>query len=204
MDKPIRIFVEGDGDDLFLKKYLNHLQLPTIEIVPTGGYTKLHIETVTNQFLANTDAGGINLLIFDADTPETNGGFAVRKQYLEDKKTQLGITFETFLLPDNQNDGIFENLLEKIVFPENQFILDCFDTYTSCLETNRAKRELRLPALKSKIYAYWEIMPKSNKQNEAFKNKRDSFQEQNYTQYFDFDHSYLDPLKTFLETHFAT
>ncbi len=204
MDKPIRIFVEGDGDDLFLKKYLTHLQLPTANIVSVGGYTKIESEDVVNQFQMNTDAGGINLLIFDADTPETNGGFADRKQYLEAKKTELGITFETFLLPDNQNDGIFENLLEKIVFPENQFILDCFDNYSTCLENNRAERELRLPALKSKIYAYWEIMPKSNRQNEDFKNKRTLFQERKYTQYFNFDHSYLNPLKTFLETHFSS
>ncbi len=202
MDKPVLIFVEGDGDEIFIGKYLTFLGLPNVEIVPTGGYTKLNEETVSNRFLANTDSGGINLLIFDADSQTNEGGFAIRKQYLESRKSALEINFEMFLFPNNQDDGDFENLLEKIINPENQFILNCFDAYTSCLESSNHKSiDLRLPPTKSKIYAYWEIMPMSRSQWEKFKNKKERFYSN--TNFFDLAHSYLNPLKAFL-THYFT
>ncbi len=201
MDKPILIFVEGDGDEIFIGKYLTFLGLPPVEIVPTGGFTKIAEETVQNRFLANSDSGGINLLIFDADSDKNNGGFGVRKQHLESQKSVLKIDFEMFLFPNNQDDGDFENLLEKIINPHNQFILDCFDSYSNCLQrSNQQKIELRLPPTKSKIYAYWEIMPMSRSQWEKFKNKKERFYDN--PDFFDLNHSYIDPLKVFLSSYF--
>lgn len=63
----IRIFVEG-RDSEFLDKYLLFLfgeNKGMWEIIQAGGYSKLHL--LDQQFKENTERGGVNLIIFDAD-----------------------------------------------------------------------------------------------------------------------------------------
>ncbi|MCU0352810.1 MAG: hypothetical protein MUD08_03580 [Cytophagales bacterium] len=202
MDRPVLIFVEGDGDELFIKKYLEFLSLPVVEIVATGGFKKLSSEVVRNRFFANTDAGGINLVIFDADRDTNDGGFEKRKNHLTGQKADLKLEFELFLFPNHQEDGEFENLLEKIIADKNRFVLDCFDTYLSCLQTRNSEyKDLNLPPVKSKMYSYWDVLPKSRSQKEAFKNKGERFYHD--PNFFDLNHPYLEPLKSFLTKHLS-
>ena len=66
----IRIFVEG-RDSEFLDKYLLFLfgeNKGMWEIIQAGGYSKLHL--LDQQFKENTERGGVNLIIFDADSAD--------------------------------------------------------------------------------------------------------------------------------------
>ena len=81
----IRIFVEG-RDSEFLDKYLLFLfgeNKGMWEIIQAGGYSKLHL--LDQQFKENTERGGVNLIIFDADSADNGGGYIVRKSYLQER-----------------------------------------------------------------------------------------------------------------------
>ena len=77
MMKRFRIFVEGDADKKFLCDYYHHLfhdKAPKNSIIhtgeleeKTGGYKKLTNEVNIREMHINSDQGGINLVIFDAD-----------------------------------------------------------------------------------------------------------------------------------------
>ena len=56
----------------------------------------------------------------------TDGGFEKRKEFLLEIKERLSLDFELFLYPNNQDDGIFENLLERIVNPKHKRIIGYF------------------------------------------------------------------------------
>ena len=95
----------------------------------TGGYKKLMDSADTSNIemlRANTDAGGKNMVVFDADTADNNGGFEKRKADLLAKRDELGLKFDLFLWPDNSRDGDVEVLMEDIaridLYPE---LFDC-------------------------------------------------------------------------------
>ena len=56
----------------------------------------------------NTDMGGINLVIFDADEDTES-----RRAELLAIKEEFGVEFELFLLPNNKDVGALEDLLES-------------------------------------------------------------------------------------------
>lgn len=75
----IRIFVEG-RDAQFLEQYLVFLwgeNRERWEILQTNGYTNLPL--LDQKFKENTEQGGVNLIIFDADFPQNGGGCDQRK-----------------------------------------------------------------------------------------------------------------------------
>ncbi|MGB1205895.1 MAG: DUF3226 domain-containing protein [Chitinophagales bacterium] len=196
----IKIFVEGKGDDKFLKSYLtfleNEIVLNTYEIIPTRGWTK--IPKLVNLFQENTDAEGTNLIIFDADSFKNGGGFAKRKAQLEAYKTTHQLEFELFLFPNQQNDGDYETLLENIINQEHSKLLTCFSQYENCIEnTVDEKNEPKyvLPIRKAKIYSYIDAFPKSRKQKERFKRGDFFFENEKY---WNLKADYLKPLKDFL------
>ncbi|KAA6327694.1 hypothetical protein EZS27_023344, partial [termite gut metagenome] len=59
----------------------------------------------------------VNLIIFDADSIENEGGFTKRKQDIGDK--MKGLSYEIFLFPNNQGDGALECLPENIINKKN-------------------------------------------------------------------------------------
>jgi hypothetical protein len=206
--KTIRIFVEGKSDNNFLPVYLKHIlgvdKLPDfVEIIPTGGVTNLHLEE--NKFIENTDIGGINLVIFDTDSPEKDfGGFEARTKYLQNKKQELNIIFEQFLLPNDEIDGNLETLLENIAAKEHQKMMQCFDKYETCVKgflDKNGKYVYNIPAKKSKIYTYVESLKKSKSEEKRFngdENGKDKdFLFDNST-FWDLENENLKPLKTFL------
>ena len=74
--KRFQIIVEGDGDKKFFEDYYHHIfgeKAPKDSIThpgkdgDTGGYQKLKSEDAIGAMRQNTDMGGINLVIFDAD-----------------------------------------------------------------------------------------------------------------------------------------
>lgn len=122
----------------------------------------------------SSDDGGTNLVIFDADDDFTN-----RQKELLAWKEKHSLDFELFLFPNNHDCGELEDLLEQIINPNNQPILDCWKEYEKSLTKIvlpwRQGIPLTLPAKKTKIYAYLEtLLGKSRKQKELIKeNKRD-------------------------------
>lgn len=195
----IRIFVEG-RDSQFVDKYLSSLlgkNENTWEIIRAGGYTKLHL--LDQQFKENTERGGLNLIIFDADRPDNGGGYESRKLYLQNKMQELSISAQLFLFPNNQEDGDFEQLLEHIVNNEHSCLLRCFESYESCISRHKDENGLPkyiIPNRKAKIYAYLESIKKSKKEAERFKNEKDFFFDR--TEYWNLESEYLLPLKEFL------
>lgn len=198
------IIVEGEADKKFFENYYHHLfheKAPAGCIIhpgkddDTGGYQKLRKEDSINALKQNTDAGGKNLVIFDADDdPETR-----RKELLAIKE-EFGVEFELFLLPNNKDAGELEDLLENIINPNNQPVMDCWQTYEGELRKVRIPTKtpptLTIPAKKTKIYAYLEtLLGKSRSQKKLIKDANRNYEN---TQHWNLDTEYLEPLKEFL------
>lgn len=205
--KRFRIFVEGDADKKFLSDYYHHLfmeRAPHYSINytgdlkgdKTGGYKKLSDEINIREMRINSDQGGVNLVVFDADED-----IEVRRQELETIKEQYHVEFELFLLQNNLDAGALEDMLENIINPNNCPILDCWEDYEKELIkldiTGRTPPPLTTPAKKTKIYGYLEaLLFKSQK--EQIKEKKRDYEN---TQHWNLDAEYLEPLKEFLENN---
>jgi hypothetical protein len=202
--KRFLIIVEGEADKKFFQNYFHHLfgeQAPKDCIIhsgkdsDTGGYTKLKSEEILQAMRKNTNQGGVNLVIFDADeNPE-----ARRKELLA-IKDEFGVEFELFLLPNNKDAGELEDMLERIINPNNQPVMDCWQTYEGELEKVRIPTKtpptLTIPAKKTKIYAYLEtLLGKSRSQKKLIKDANRNYEN---TQHWNLDAEYLEPLKEFL------
>ncbi len=77
------------------------------DIVNVNGFTSL--PDFRSKFLEHKSPEEKNLVIFDADYPETNGGFEARTKSIRQYGEKLSIDFELFLFPNNNADGIFAN-----------------------------------------------------------------------------------------------
>lgn len=206
MKKRFRIFVEGDADKKFLSDYYHHLfqeRVPQYSINhtgdlkgdKTGGYKKLSDEINIREMRINTDQGGVNLVIFDADKD-----IEARRKELEAVKEQYHVEFELFLLPNNQDTGELEDLLENIINPNNRPIMDCWEDYEKELVKleipGRTPPPLTTPAKKTKIYGYLEaLLGDSNTQKELIKEVNRNY---GNTLHWNLDAEYLEPLKEFL------
>jgi len=182
----IRIFVEGD-EAKFINDYLNYLysnNIPKIfDIINIGGWTKIPLNK--NKFEYISDINGKNLVIFDADND-----VITRRLELEKFKEKCKITFETFLFPNNSENGNFENLLEQIINQKHKCVFECFENYETCLSK---KGTYTLPNRKAKIFAYLEAL------NEETKPKLRNYNNQHC---WNFDSSKLTSLKNFLKSYF--
>lgn len=199
------IIVEGEADKKFFKDYYHHLfrqKAPEGSIIhpgkdgDTGGYHKLKSEESIGAMRQNTDLGGINLVIFDADEDTET-----RRAELLAIKKEFGVEFELFLLPNNKDAGELEDLLENIINPDNQPVMDCWQTYEGELEKVRIPTKtpptLTIPAKKTKIYAYLEtLLGKSKSQKKLIKDPNRNYEN---VQHWNLDAGYLEPLKNFLD-----
>lgn len=183
-----RLFVEGKADDKFFRDYTVFLlqdgNPKELDIIRLDGWT--NIPKVEPKFKEHTDAGHINLLILDADDNPTQ-----RRHQILEYQDSLGIDFELFLLPNDQDSGNLETLLCQIINPDHQPIFDCFDGYQACLRNNPA---YNVPNLKSKIYAYLEALLPPH-QNEMCKDDKRNYHNSDH---WDLSNPVLNPLKTFL------
>ena len=206
MMKRFRVFVEGDADKKFLSDYYHHLfqeKAPQYSINhtgnlkgdKTGGYKKLSDEINIREMRINSDQGGVNLVVFDADND-----IEARRKELEAIKEQFHVEFELFLLPNDKDKGALEDLLEKIINPDNNCIFKCWENYEKELVKQeiswRTPPPLTTPAKKTKIYGYLEaLLGESNSQKEKIKETNRNYEN---TQHWDLDTEYLEPLKEFL------
>ena len=202
--KRFQIIVEGDADKKFFEDYYHHIfgeKAPKGSIThpgkdgDTGGYQKLKSEDAIGVMRQNTDMGGINLVIFDADEDTES-----RRAELLAIKEEFGVEFELFLLPNDKDAGALEDLLENIINPNNQPVMVCWQTYEEKLREVRIPSKtpptLTIPAKKTKIYAYLEtLLGKSRSQKKQIKDANRNYKN---TQHWNLDAEYLEPLKEFL------
>lgn len=191
------IYVEGIADVTFIRQYVHHIMgelIPDERILKLDGWTNLKGITWQQRMKTNTANGGINLVIIDADDD-----IDARRSDILAWKEQYGLDFELFLLPNNQDSGALEDLLENIINPNNRPILDCWEDYEKELVKldipGRTPPPLTTPAKKTKIYGYLEaLLLKSQK--DLIKEKERNYEN---TQHWNLDAEYLEPLKEFLD-----
>jgi hypothetical protein len=205
--KRFLIIVEGDADKKFFRDYYHHLfqeKAPENSIIfpkdnsETGGKDKLKSEETLQALRQNTNQDGVNLVIFDADDDCES-----RRKELLAIQEEFGVEFELFLLPNNKDAGALEDMLEQIINPDNQPVMDCWATYEGELEKVRIPTKtpptLTIPAKKTKIYAYLEtLLGKSRSQKKLIKDPNRNYEN---TQHWNLDAEYLEPLKKFLVVH---
>lgn len=207
----VNIFIEAKDkktpEAKFLTAILDRMGISPDKyfLAPTGGYTNLldsNNAANANAMRANTDAGGKNLVIFDADSSDNNGGFERRRRHLLQKKDEMGLDFELFLWPDNNGDGDVEVLMERIarddLYPE---FFDCFRKYECCISKRKAgdgKPFYSTPNRKGKLHTYITSLPGSRTK----KSKSGSGDWQWYDgEIWDLDSESLNPIKGFLAKH---
>lgn len=207
----VNIFIEAKDTKTpeaeFLRAILNRLDIPVeaYSLKPTNGYTNLMDSDNAaniNAMRVNTDVGEKNLVVFDADSVNNNGGLEKRRDQLLQKKEELGLEFELFLWPDNSNDGDVEILMESIArkdfYPE---FFDCFGKYECCISRRKdddGKQFYSTPNRKGKLHTYFTLLPIS-------KTKKDKvgsgLWQWNNPEIWDLDSDSLTPIKEFLKKH---
>ena len=185
MKDTYRIFVEGIADKRFIEQLLESVfsqNIPSDNIIKTDGYTNLTAtkkeQTFINEMLRTTDDGGINLVIFDADS-----NCERRRTELLDWKRRSKVDFELFLLPDNANSGELEDLLMQTINPVNQPVMECWNKYEESLKGISLpwKGTLTLPAKKTRIYAYLEaLLGPSRSEKEMIKEAKRDYKNENH------------------------
>lgn len=211
----IRIFIESgvnqaekygkettDEKD-FVEKFIQH-HFPKYklsedyEVIGTGGKDKLHkFQTILQE---NTFNGGINLVIYDADSYLNGGGCSKRKIHYNSQKTTLDIEFDLFLWPNNHSDGDFETMLLRITLTKHKGLIDCFNQYAKRIKRmGRGKVKYNVPGNKRCIHSYIFAMPMKRKEKELFAKGYWAFENK---EYWDLESEYLHSLKEFLGRYF--
>lgn len=157
--KEVKIYVEGQGEmqfftDLLLhrlekqfivgKKKLNSIYEDNeIKIYMQvfdddsghGGIDTHKITKLLYQIKEDGNLGIESYVIIDADTPEHKpaGGYKTRVDYLEKRKRELEVDFKFFIIPDNENDGNLETLLNNIIGDKGKPFFLCLNSYIDCL-----------------------------------------------------------------------
>lgn len=209
----VKIYIEGKNKKVpeseFLRAILEHAGVTAdkYELVHTNGYTSLldaangvNVEIMR----ANSDSGGKNLVVFDADTPANNGGFGCRQKELLDKGRDLNLDFDLFLWPDNKSDGDVEVLMESIarkdLYPE---FFECFSKYEHCISRRKNEKGepfYTTPNRKGKLHTYFNSLPISNTKKNKFGSGVWRWTD---TSIWNLDADSLHPIKDFLLKHLS-
>ena len=203
MKKVFNIFVEGGADARFFKQYISHVfgeEVADERIVTLKGWDNLKTEASAVRMRSMSANGGVNLVIVDADKD-----FQARKDEIAKWQQENEVDFELFILPNNQDMGALEDLLENIINPNNRPILDCWEDYEEELVKldipGRTPPPLTTPAKKTKIYGYLEaLLGESKSQKELIKEVNRNYEE---ALHWNLDVEYLKPLKEFLTKHLS-
>ena len=162
--RTVTIFVEGKADKRFIEDYLTKcfgVENASKYVVSLDGkdnfWSEKELVKIVPHFEKNTDRGGANFLIFDADDD-----FDSRKAEILQQKEKLGIEFDLFLFPNNSDSGALEELLYQIVNPKHEVILECFEKFQDCLKDS--KNDYSLPDIKAQMNSYTSaLLPKKQR-----------------------------------------
>ena len=195
--------MEGVADARFFKQYICHVfeeEVADERIVILKGWDNLKTEASAARMRSMSANEGVNLVIVDADMD-----FQARKDEIAKWQKENEVDFELFILPNNQDTGALEDLLENIINPNNRPILDCWEDYEEELVKlnipGRTPPPLTTPAKKTKIYGYLEaLLGESKSQKELIKEVNRNYEE---ALHWNLDAEYLKPLKEFLTKHLS-
>lgn len=208
----VYIFIEADNKKVpeytFVQAILDMIGVAEdmYEIIPTAGYTNLLNTSCpyVEKMRANTDAGGKNLVVFDADTTKNDGGFDKRRKELLSRRDQLGMDFDLFLWPDNSSDGDVEVLMERIarrdLYPQ---VFDCFEKYERCISTCKNENGepfYAVPNLKNKLHTYFTSLPISKTKKDKFGHGAWLWEDENI---WNLNSDALTPIKSFLSRYLS-
>lgn len=199
MRKDFNIFVEGQADARFLKQYVKHVfgeDINDERLVILKGWDNLRTEASVARMRSMSANGGVNLVIVDADKD-----IQARKNEIEKWQQKNDVEFVLFLMPNNEDAGALEDLLENIINPNNSLIFDCWEHYEQELVQldipGRTPPPLTTPAKKTKIYGYLEaLLFETKSQKELIKEVNRNYEN---AQHWNLDAEYLEPLKGFLK-----
>ena len=191
-----RIFIEAKhantSESVFIHTLLKYIGIAadSFEVIHVDGKDNLYKNEI--KFRENTLQGGRNLIIFDADTPETKCGQEVTRSRIFSTFPKDVVIDGLFLYPNNVDDGIFENLLEHLVLKDkHQRFFDCFSDYEHCLGSDYLS-----PDLKGKLHTYMSAQKTlSNRQRKDLGSGKWLFDD---PQYWNLEAEELKPLKDFL------
>lgn len=190
-----RIFIEAKhektSESVFIHTLLKYIgkDSKSFEVIHVDGKDNLKNNKV--KFQENTLTGGRNLVVFDADTPESGWGYeATKKRILSTFSDDVKID-DMFLYPNNQDDGVFENLLERLMQKEKHSrFFDCFTDYENCLGD-----EYVSPDLKGKLHTYMSAQKSlSNKERKNLGSGQWLFDDERF---WNLDSEDLKPLREF-------
>jgi hypothetical protein len=177
-----KIFCEGISDQIFIADFIEYhfdiifrreeitknkkirIYSKDVEIVSIDGCSKIHTELYKQQLIENTETGGLNVIVFDADYKDMsngNNGYESCCQKLDNLKEE--ISFEYFLWPDNENDGYLEDVQKTMIPNMKKPILDCMDNHFSCLDSLRNEHKIKEFGDKDIILIYLHYCQKENK-----------------------------------------
>lgn len=215
------IFVEGEDDQELITALLSKMgktgtwrmiadlvrqtdiAAGTITVYQTRGWTKLNSEELQPLLQQGREVGIINLIVFDADSAANSlSGFVERQAELTRQAVENQLDFELFLLLTNSTDGNLEDLLAYLVQPEHRQVLECFSTYEACMRgcVSPSGQPYRLPAEKSRFFAYVEAMPLTGAEKRAQKSRAGNKFFANPA-YWNLDATEIQPLRDFLNQY---
>lgn len=200
------IVVEGVSDKRLIEQYCEVLRSDghinadiEIEVHKVGGWNTIDTpsgEVYRNYMMRNSS--GKNLIIFDADVDPVQ-----RTKDILAWKHKYNIDFELFLFPNNSDPGAVETLLEGVINPANQCIIDCWHEYEQNLEKQniewKTPPQPTCPSEKSKIYGYLEALVGTTKsEKERIKDQNRDF---TVPEHWDLNAKAIQSLKEFLIAH---
>jgi hypothetical protein len=217
----INVFVEGQEDqelvaELLLKlgRVVSWQETKTafkgtttagndINLNMTSGWGSLLNGSLFPELRQSPQEDVCNLIIYDADRPGLQqGGQAARRTQLLKVRDDNGLFFELFLLPTNDEDGQLEDLLHRLIPADHRQVTECFSSYETCVRQLRMPNgsEYNVPATKSRMFAYLEVMPLTIEEGKRLEKKR-STKFFNNPAYWNLDASDIQPLCDFLVQH---
>ncbi len=175
------VFVEGKSDKAFVRCLLGFLDINNVQIRPLGGGIG-ELEAMAPEMQRRRDAGNRVAIILDANSEPEN-----RRKEFEQEKTRLKLPIECeFFLPNDDEPGRLETLLEQIAPPAHRKIYNCLDAYKSCL--GDLDEAYITPNPKARIYAYCEAIGAETRPDKKYDDPA----------HWDLNAPALDPLKQFL------
>lgn len=199
----VYIVVEGVSDQRLIEQYCSVLKSDgqinadvEIEVQRVGGWTA--IDSPSGEVYRNNmkrNSSGKNLIIFDADADPVQ-----RKSDILAWKQKYDIDFDLFLFPNNSDPGVVETLLEGVINPANQCVIDCWHDYERNLEKQhiawKSPSRPTCPSEKSKIYGYLEALVGTTKSEKE--KIKDNNREFTIPEHWDLNAQAILPLKDFL------
>jgi hypothetical protein len=207
-DLNIRIFCEGISDQRFLRDFLEVHYKASISdkmlsennlIHNLGSWNKLKDR---KGIITGANSDYISLIFLDADDEKVTDkpGFEATIKFVKNLMTTWNWTkYDIFVLPNHQDKGTVEDLLENVINKKHSQIFECWNEFEKCLSKDKS---LTIPAKKSKIYSYLECLHGvTNQEKDKCKDPNRDFQDENLWEIKNLDNPYIKKLKDFFDIH---